>query len=339
MNIQEILFTLSMFGVLQGILLSLSIFQNAKLPRISRHLLTITFLIWSVAMLLITLVNSGVLSHAPIFEIVEYTLGFLAGPLLFLYLQHRRQEHSRLTFPQLLHFVPALLFLGDALVQIIQFKNLNFSVLWLMLHLQFYLWASVFSYFRQPDKTKNDWAKLLLILMAIVSGSQWIRFYFSDNHLFDLIIPAVVSVSFYGITLAGFYRSSLFEFGFKDSLKISKSIQNQDVTAHLKALMTQEKLYEHADLSLYQVAQALHIHPNQLSALLNQQLEQNFRDYINTYRIEAAKKLLVSPDSSHWTIEAIAGEVGFNSRSTFYQAFKNKEGCTPNQFRKRQISA
>lgn len=58
----------------------------------------------------------------------------------------------------------------------------------------------------------------------------------------------------------------------------------------------------------------------------------NFNDFINAYRIEETISILTSSSLSKLTIEAIALKAGFNSKSTFYSAFKKQTGKTPKEF-------
>ncbi|MEL6843420.1 MAG: helix-turn-helix domain-containing protein, partial [Bacteroidota bacterium] len=60
----------------------------------------------------------------------------------------------------------------------------------------------------------------------------------------------------------------------------------------------------------------------------------NFMDFINGYRIEEAQKMLRAPRFGHYTIVAIAQEVGFRSRSAFYAAFKKISGQTPTEYKR-----
>jgi len=68
--------------------------------------------------------------------------------------------------------------------------------------------------------------------------------------------------------------------------------------------------------------------------LVNQFSEKNFSDYINSLRVDEAKKLLKNADFEAYTIVAIGLECGFNSKSTFYTAFKKFTGQTPTAYRK-----
>ena len=59
----------------------------------------------------------------------------------------------------------------------------------------------------------------------------------------------------------------------------------------------------------------------------------SFYNLVNRFRIEQAKKLLLDPKASHLSIEGIAYECGFKSRSTFFKFFKKEVGMTPTAFK------
>jgi YesN/AraC family two-component response regulator len=85
-------------------------------------------------------------------------------------------------------------------------------------------------------------------------------------------------------------------------------------------------------LSLKEVSLVLEINPNRLSQAINEKTGLNFKDYINSYRVEEAKLLLSSPEFQKLTIEAIAEKAGFYSKSPLYSAFKKHAGMTPKEF-------
>ena len=86
-------------------------------------------------------------------------------------------------------------------------------------------------------------------------------------------------------------------------------------------------------LSLETLANELQISSSQLSKVINEETSQNFNYLINTYRVDFSKKLLIDPEYNNYTITSIALESGFNSKSTFYNAFKKHTGITPSNFR------
>ena len=97
--------------------------------------------------------------------------------------------------------------------------------------------------------------------------------------------------------------------------------------------MNLNKPYQKNDLTLNQLADLLGIHPNHLSQVINEFSHKNFFDFINHYRIEAAKEMLSEPDQDNTIIE-IAYAVGFNTKSTFNAAFKKNTGTTPSVFKR-----
>lgn len=84
-------------------------------------------------------------------------------------------------------------------------------------------------------------------------------------------------------------------------------------------------------LTMPKLAAAVGATPNQLSFVLNQHLGKSFFDFVNEVRINTASRLLI--DEPDRTILDIATEVGFNSKSTFNQAFKKITGQTPSVYR------
>ena len=78
----------------------------------------------------------------------------------------------------------------------------------------------------------------------------------------------------------------------------------------------------------------LELKEKELSRLINIHEKMNFYQFINEFRIEKFKKLIQSPDSQKYSIMGLAKKAGFNSKSTFYTAFKSIEGTTPSQYQK-----
>jgi ligand-binding sensor domain-containing protein/AraC-like DNA-binding protein len=106
----------------------------------------------------------------------------------------------------------------------------------------------------------------------------------------------------------------------------------------LRYLMEIEKLYCDAELSLQALADKLSISTHLLSQILNEKLNQNFADFVNSYRIEEAKKILQEPRGAQQKITTVALEVGFNTLVAFYNAFKKYTNMTPAQYRKKVLN-
>jgi AraC-like DNA-binding protein len=98
------------------------------------------------------------------------------------------------------------------------------------------------------------------------------------------------------------------------------------------AVVNEGKLYLDFDLKLNTVAEKLDKSIHHISQAINQNAQMSFRDFINNFRIEEAKKKLIVPQPA--TIYAISLDVGFNSKAAFYTAFKKNTQMTPTEFKK-----
>jgi AraC-like DNA-binding protein len=113
-----------------------------------------------------------------------------------------------------------------------------------------------------------------------------------------------------------------------------KKIADNDAqlwTEKLEKAIQDNKLYKDPNLKLNDLAKKINIPPHQLSQLLNDNLGKSFSTFINEYRINEACKLIAIND--RLTFEAIGYEVGYNSKSTFYAAFKKVKDTTPALFK------
>lgn len=117
--------------------------------------------------------------------------------------------------------------------------------------------------------------------------------------------------------------------------KYEKSALSADASRRLgrklRAAMEVDHLHKDSNLSLWALARHIGASPNYVSQTLNEEIGESFFDFVNGYRVAEAKTLLTTTDQS---ILAITYDVGFNARSSFYNAFKRITGQTPSSFRK-----
>jgi len=109
--------------------------------------------------------------------------------------------------------------------------------------------------------------------------------------------------------------------------KLVKEIQEK-----INILFETRKIYTNPDLTLSILAKELNIRPQLLSQLINDNLNKSFTQFINEYRIDEAKRLLI--ESPQLKIDAVGFESGFNSSSTFYSSFRKITGTTPSNYQK-----
>ncbi|MCU6792657.1 helix-turn-helix domain-containing protein [Paenibacillus sp. WQ 127069] len=97
-----------------------------------------------------------------------------------------------------------------------------------------------------------------------------------------------------------------------------------------KACDFAEKSYMQ-EISLSQIADYVGLSVSHFSALFKQHTGDSFVNYMNKFRIEKAKQLLLEPDLK---IYQVADMVGFSSMPYFNRVFKNITGLSPNEYRK-----
>lgn len=96
--------------------------------------------------------------------------------------------------------------------------------------------------------------------------------------------------------------------------------------------MKYHKPYKNPELKIADLAQSIHSTPHVLSYIFNQYLKKNYYDYINDYRVEEFKELVVREEYSKYTLNALAEACGFSSRASFFRYFKKSTGITPNEY-------
>ncbi len=114
-----------------------------------------------------------------------------------------------------------------------------------------------------------------------------------------------------------------------NGLDIDRTVQR------LMYIMNEEKAFADEEISLSQLADELDIRPQQLSQILNEKLNKNFSGFVNEFRIEEAKKMLL--EEPNRSILSIGIAVGFNSATSFNLAFSRYEGCSPGTYRKNNL--
>ncbi|MDP2692541.1 MAG: helix-turn-helix domain-containing protein [bacterium] len=105
--------------------------------------------------------------------------------------------------------------------------------------------------------------------------------------------------------------------------------------SQLTNLMKEKKPYLDSELNLLKLSELLKVTPHQLSYLINTGFSENFFQFINKYRVEKAKEILVKGEMNNFSILGIAYESGFNSKTSFNTTFKKITGQTPSEFKKR----
>jgi AraC-like DNA-binding protein len=224
--------------------------------------------------------------------------------------------------------------------------------------------ASVYLFFKRKDKftfvlsyDNLKWIKIFFILCSIILSfwlvAIYLNYYYNKTNSTLFYLPLRFGTSFliYWLGYQGFNHHKLLQ----DRILLRKEIENSkqslilDVNLNnsfsesdfkdfenLKQHILKNKSFLDPYLSLTSLANKYNTNTSYLSKIINNYSAYNFTDYINSYRVTYAKELLTNKKYKSYTIIAIGLESGFNSKSTFYTAFKKLTQQTPSEFRQTQ---
>jgi AraC-like DNA-binding protein len=196
------------------------------------------------------------------------------------------------------------------------------------------------------------WLKKFMFIASIIMISWIVAFTININRIFPLeyvYYPLRISVSIliFWLGYQGFTNYSLLMERIQvrklidESKKLSNTKKNVSISnskfSNIKNHIENNYCYLNPHFSLENLSEELKMSTSSLSKIINNENEYNFSDYINYLRIEKAKELLLSDEYKNYTILSIGLECGFNSKSTFYLAFKKFTNTTPVEYRTKKI--
>ena len=194
------------------------------------------------------------------------------------------------------------------------------------------------------------WVRIFLIYALSTSVIIHVLYFISpQNFYFKLIFSIFDLIAIYWIAGNGVIQrnvySTLENKPSPNILKVKTIAENLNQTysiEDLRALMKQIEDYVvgtesfmSAELTIIDLAEKLKEHPKRISTAINTILNKNFNTYINQHRVKKAERLLKNKSLENFSIEGIGKEVGFNSKSAFYSAFKKMTGMTPAAYKER----
>ena len=174
-------------------------------------------------------------------------------------------------------------------------------------------------------------AGFLVVKLVIQSGSYYL--------VIIKTISAIMTIEIYLILLLKWRYPGYIRHIKAEAQKIRYSTSRIDridvdsLLARLASLMESEKLFCDEEITLGKLADELDITPYQLSQILNERLNKNFNTFINEYRIRESENYLTEDHKR--SVLSVSYAVGFNTVTSFYNAFYKFHGMTPAQFREK----
>lgn len=262
---------------------------------------------------------------------VGLALGYLGlasiGPLIFLYINSSDNLEIKFNKKYFLHFV--IPFLGLFLCFITHLGHITLLYKSVTVLLGIYLIGSVYTHIKNNYKNTNvkHWNTRLLIAINVLFMS------FVSQHLTaDVIINYAISAGISSITIYYiliYALKSPIGFSKLKSKNIPLKIKNE-----VKFAFENKKFYLEQNITLTKFSQDYNIPTYLVTESVKQLYGKRFPEAINCFRIEEVKNVLVSNDDINTKIEVLAYEVGFNTPSSFYAAFKRETNMSPKEFQK-----
>lgn len=219
-------------------------------------------------------------------------------------------------------------------------------------------------YFSYTENIDLKWLKYLIIMMVVLLSTvivinilsnfnKFIPYRLGDNIIYLVITIVVFLQGYFGIKQQIIFTPAAGNMQNPEKLKnttrsndVKKQYLNsglskedsQNYLLRLQNYMKVEQHYTNGKLSLKEVAENLGISPNHLSQVINENLNKNFFDFVNGFRVELVKEKMLDSANSNLTLLGMAYESGFNSKSSFNSIFKKVTGITPSQYAQSQSS-
>ena len=220
---------------------------------------------------------------------------------------------------------------------------ISFTILFLIMALKLHNThhQQLLERFSDIEQRAVDWFRPVLVIWGIVWLMYAVEFSLGALGYFwfgsGILLP-ILEV----FALAIFMQKALSQKVLSESEKgLSRSNQTKSallstekmqlIASKLEYAMKEDKLFLQYNLSLNKLSASISETENHISETLSQFLHTKFFQYVNSFRVEEAKKALQDSDK---LITSIAFDVGFNSKSTFNTAFKKIVGQSPSAYRK-----
>src|ERR1700752_3458676 len=356
---------LNLLGAAQGVLLALALITRKAGNRTANRLLAALTLVIAIVVTGAVLVTSNYVFVFPHLSRLHHPIAFLAAPLLYLYLRELTSRGPKFRSADLLHFIPFVICTAYLLPYYLQSRLEKINVLSAE-YLQesfgrwYYIRSAVFiiqvlvyliliiaviiEFSRRVklrpstrDRALMFEMRFLVVATAVLWIAVVLRYAFETMP--NLLVPLGASLLIYAL---GYLKMSNTEsFGDNQEDPSVRKYEKSTLTPErserylekLLNLMEKDRPFTDSSLTIQKLAQKLSVPPNHLSQTINERLSQTFSDFINSYRVEEAKRKLIDPAFRHLSILGIAEEVGFNSKSSFNSVFKKHTHMTPSELR------
>lgn len=196
------------------------------------------------------------------------------------------------------------------------------------------------------------WVNLLLFSFVVTSAMSIVfnvigKAAFFERDLLLLIPSTIFSVLLFIIGLQGYMQNHTVtdleidelqapEPAVTETAHLGEGLKKQhslQIKEDLLRLFADKKIYKNPDLKITQVSALLRTNRTYLSNVINGEFSKPFSEFVNAYRIDESKGLLIDSSLKNYSLEFISEKSGFGSLSSFIRVFREMEGITPGKYR------
>ncbi|HXB31454.1 MAG TPA: helix-turn-helix domain-containing protein [Puia sp.] len=287
-------------------------------------------------------------SSKNIYHFLPFLILFAGTEYYFLGISHSEQENILAGFQS--HHFPFLISIISTLI----FLQFLFYTLASLSLVSAYKKASG-QYFSDSRNMNVSWLYntfiffiaiiIISALNGIIAQTHWVKYYltvfniivlFMLLYVIRVMMKALHKPDFFTIPDEGEIPDQSQGSPHKSSSK-PDNFESDRIAQMVLAYVKEKKPYLNPELTLDQLASQVSLRPRVLSQVINEELGQNFYDFINRNRIEEASMLLNNPKDRKITVLEVLYKVGFNSKSSFNTLFKKYTGLTPSEFKKKNL--
>jgi len=354
-----------LFAAVQGTLLTVAINRLPQRNKMANRVLSVFILLISFTLIWRIAQPKGIMQF--VMGIVQDIVIFLYGPVFYLYVQILLTTAQPPLKKWRRHLIPAVvyLFVIPPMFYLQSFWIYIYITTAFLAIAQsgYYLVKSyrLIQNFRKKNAEQRLYPRYLQTIITLAVLCLLMSFYSTVLYVFNLpvyqleffnynVAWAILSCITYALGYFAMFAPEIFKVSKEEVVpKIlfvptplsvkkeppKKELQQEELVHwknQLTQLMQSEQPYLNPRLTLAELSELMELDKLLVSKIIHEGFQLNFHDYVNTYRIEHFVRLSQDEAFQHYTLLALAYEVGFNAKSTFHKAFKRLKNASPKAY-------
>lgn len=329
----NIISAVSAMGAINGFLIAIFIYIRGK-----KNMVRLPLIIY-IAILSTYILGIAIkYLHASdfIFRCIYFN-DILYGMLIYMYIRNKIANRFIFYKKDFLYIIPIFLVYTGA--EFLFLQNGSVVLKWiieLVVDIVFVLLALklLTSHIKKQEAIiqNRNWKRLkgLIVICLTIDIIESVIFvlYLIEN--LDIYLYLYLNI-LYAVAIYVIGYNEIFSLTTTKDVKLPAIVSKSNIQERLLLLMKTDRPYLNNEIKISDIAKLLGEKIATISNVINNDMGQNFSDFINSYRVAEAKKML-SEKNDKLSIEGIGYEVGFKAKTTFYASFKKFTGKTPTKY-------